>query len=242
MLYNRAYQRSNNLAPGGFGGQATEIRVYPAGGRCAASVSRTSGGSERHVDTAYTAGPRVGGACRPPPPLRASALTVAAAITPSCHLGAAAARRRRSGSSARPACGGDATHPIYDLTTKTGYISLPDGNTAFMWGYSAGFDDFQHPGPVLCVNEGDTVTVILHNTLAGAGLGRLPRPERRAGRRRAGRARARRPGPDHLADRHGRRRRRHHHLQLRRRPPGHLPLRVRAPTRRSRSGWVSSAR
>ncbi len=62
--------------------------------------------------------------------------------------------------------GGDATHPIFDLTTKTGYISLPDGNTAFMWGYSAGFDDFQHPGPVLCVNEGDEVTVILHNTLA----------------------------------------------------------------------------
>ena len=24
---------------------------------------------------------------------------------------------------------------------------------------------FQHPGPVLCVTEGDTVTVVLHNTL-----------------------------------------------------------------------------
>ncbi len=31
MLYNRNYLRSNNLAPGGFGGQATEIRVYPPG-------------------------------------------------------------------------------------------------------------------------------------------------------------------------------------------------------------------
>jgi FtsP/CotA-like multicopper oxidase with cupredoxin domain len=61
--------------------------------------------------------------------------------------------------------GGDATHPVFNLTTKTGYISLPDGNTAYMWGYSNGFDAFQHPGPVLCVNEGDTVTVILHNTL-----------------------------------------------------------------------------
>lgn len=29
-LYNREYRRSNNLAGGGFGGQATEIRVYPA--------------------------------------------------------------------------------------------------------------------------------------------------------------------------------------------------------------------
>ena len=30
MLYNRNFLRSNNLAPGDFGGQATEIRVYPA--------------------------------------------------------------------------------------------------------------------------------------------------------------------------------------------------------------------
>jgi hypothetical protein len=30
MLYNRNFLRSNNLADGGFGGQATEIRVYPA--------------------------------------------------------------------------------------------------------------------------------------------------------------------------------------------------------------------
>ncbi len=29
MLYNRNFLRSNNLAPGGFGGQATEIHVYP---------------------------------------------------------------------------------------------------------------------------------------------------------------------------------------------------------------------
>ena len=29
MLYNRNFLRANNLAPGGFGGQATEIRVYP---------------------------------------------------------------------------------------------------------------------------------------------------------------------------------------------------------------------
>jgi len=26
------------------------------------------------------------------------------------------------------------TGPIFNLTTKTGYIDLPDGNTAFMWG------------------------------------------------------------------------------------------------------------
>jgi FtsP/CotA-like multicopper oxidase with cupredoxin domain len=60
--------------------------------------------------------------------------------------------------------GGLPQSPIFNLTTRTGYISLPDGNTAFMWGYSSGVDGFQHPGPVLCVDEGDTVTVILHNT------------------------------------------------------------------------------
>lgn len=31
LLYNRAYTRSNNLAPGGFGGQTTEVHVHPAG-------------------------------------------------------------------------------------------------------------------------------------------------------------------------------------------------------------------
>ncbi|MCB9423090.1 MAG: multicopper oxidase domain-containing protein [Ardenticatenaceae bacterium] len=31
LLYNRAYTRSNNLAAGGFGGQTTEVRVYPTG-------------------------------------------------------------------------------------------------------------------------------------------------------------------------------------------------------------------
>jgi hypothetical protein len=31
LLFNRAYARSDNLAAGGFGGQRTEVRVYPAG-------------------------------------------------------------------------------------------------------------------------------------------------------------------------------------------------------------------
>ena len=65
-----------------------------------------------------------------------------------------------------PGTGGSPASPIFNLTTRTGYISLPDGNTMFMWGFSNGFDPFQHPGPVLCVDEGDLVTVILHNTLA----------------------------------------------------------------------------
>lgn len=54
-------------------------------------------------------------------------------------------------------------NPSFTLSTKTGYIILPDGNTMFMWGYSAGNGAFQHPGPVLCVNQNDTVTVVLQN-------------------------------------------------------------------------------
>ncbi|MCA9947104.1 MAG: multicopper oxidase domain-containing protein [Anaerolineales bacterium] len=53
----------------------------------------------------------------------------------------------------------------FTLTAKEGYISLTDGNVIYMWSYADGADDFQHPGPILCVNEGDTVTVVLHNDL-----------------------------------------------------------------------------
>ena len=65
-------------------------------------------------------------------------------------------------------CTSGTPNPVFDLTTRTGYIKLPDANTAFMWGYSNGSDPFQHPGPVMCVKQGDTVTVILHNTLPEA--------------------------------------------------------------------------
>ncbi len=53
----------------------------------------------------------------------------------------------------------------FTLTAKEGYVSLTDGNVIYMWSYADGTDDFQHPGPILCVNEGDTVTVVLHNEL-----------------------------------------------------------------------------
>jgi FtsP/CotA-like multicopper oxidase with cupredoxin domain len=53
----------------------------------------------------------------------------------------------------------------FTLTALEGYISMTDGNTIYMWSFSEGMDDFQYPGPILCVNQGDTVTVVLHNTL-----------------------------------------------------------------------------
>lgn len=55
--------------------------------------------------------------------------------------------------------------PTFTLTTNTGYIGTPDGNVVYMWGLSSGSDPFQYPGPVLCVNQGETVTIVLHNTL-----------------------------------------------------------------------------
>ncbi len=55
--------------------------------------------------------------------------------------------------------------PNFTLNTQTGYIGTPDDNVVYMWGYSAGAGGFQHPSPVLCVNEGETVTIILHNDL-----------------------------------------------------------------------------
>lgn len=61
---------------------------------------------------------------------------------------------------------GTGTNPTFVLDAQEGYIQLPDGTTMYMWGYGKGGGAFQYPGPVLCVNQGDTVTVILNNTLA----------------------------------------------------------------------------
>src|ERR1700749_237927 len=56
----------------------------------------------------------------------------------------------------------------FDLAAKTGYIETPDGNSVFNWSYADQHTSggrFQEPGPVLCVNQGDHVTVNLHNGL-----------------------------------------------------------------------------
>jgi len=53
----------------------------------------------------------------------------------------------------------------FTLSANSGYINMTDGNKIFAWSFAEGEDDFQFPGPVLCVNQGDTVTVVLHNHL-----------------------------------------------------------------------------
>ncbi len=60
--------------------------------------------------------------------------------------------------------------PSVTLTTADGYISLPDGNTVYMWGYALAGGAFQHPGPTLCFNQGDQVAI----TLTNAGFSQLP--------------------------------------------------------------------
>ena len=56
----------------------------------------------------------------------------------------------------------------FDLTATDGFVGTPDGNTILMWSYAPAAGAFQLPGPVLCVTQGDTVTVTLHNDLSEA--------------------------------------------------------------------------
>jgi FtsP/CotA-like multicopper oxidase with cupredoxin domain len=58
--------------------------------------------------------------------------------------------------------------PTFNLVANVGNIETPDGNSVFNWGYANLAVDsghFQAPGPVLCVNQGATVTINLHNAL-----------------------------------------------------------------------------
>jgi FtsP/CotA-like multicopper oxidase with cupredoxin domain len=58
------------------------------------------------------------------------------------------------------------TGPEFFLKATEGYISTPDGNSVYMWSYAPADGNFQEPGPTLCVESGDTVTVHLSNELA----------------------------------------------------------------------------
>ncbi|HEX2904060.1 MAG TPA: multicopper oxidase domain-containing protein [Jatrophihabitans sp.] len=61
-------------------------------------------------------------------------------------------------------CDTDA-HDKFTLNAQSGYVSTPDGNSIYMWSYGNATRGFQLPGPTLCVTSGDTVTVVLHNSL-----------------------------------------------------------------------------
>ncbi len=56
--------------------------------------------------------------------------------------------------------------PSFNLRATDGHISVPDGNSIYMWTFAEVGGPFQVPSPVLCVDEGATVTVNLTNELA----------------------------------------------------------------------------
>ena len=54
----------------------------------------------------------------------------------------------------------------FNLTARHDFVSTSDGNSHYAWGYGHGTAfPMQHPGPTLIAHQGDTVKVILHNTL-----------------------------------------------------------------------------
>jgi len=64
------------------------------------------------------------------------------------------------------------TGTTFNLTAKADYITAGDGSSLLAWGYAV--DDpypghfkgvMQYPGPTLIVNQGDTITINLRNTL-----------------------------------------------------------------------------
>src|SRR4249920_861973 len=72
------------------------------------------------------------------------------------------------------------TGPIFDLTAQAAFISQPDGQSVYSWGYGCntpptGYapsaiggtfcNTMQLPGPTLIVTEGSAVSVTLHNNL-----------------------------------------------------------------------------
>jgi hypothetical protein len=62
---------------------------------------------------------------------------------------------------------GDAvgTERTFTLTAKHDFISTSDGNSHYTWGYAHDELPMQYPGPTLIVNQGDTVKIVLNNSL-----------------------------------------------------------------------------
>ena len=53
-----------------------------------------------------------------------------------------------------------------NLSAKDGYISTPDGNSIYCWGFATGDGLMQYPGPTIILNQGQLVTINLTNTLS----------------------------------------------------------------------------
>jgi len=64
-----------------------------------------------------------------------------------------------------PGIAGTSPAPIFNLTTGAGNITTGDGNAVYMWMFGVEGGVTQYPGPTIIVNQGDTVTINLKNTL-----------------------------------------------------------------------------
>ncbi len=93
-----------------------------------------------------------------------SIIAILVLLVTSFSSGQPAAAANQSVQKVGIACTTDPTN-TFTLNAQSGHILLPDGNTMYMWSYSLDGKAFQYPGPVLCVNEGAVVTVILNNSL-----------------------------------------------------------------------------
>lgn len=56
--------------------------------------------------------------------------------------------------------------PTINLWATDGHISMPDGNSIYIWGFREKVLPPSAPGPHLVVNQGETVMINLTNTLA----------------------------------------------------------------------------
>jgi len=100
---------------------------------------------------------------------RRIAAASAAAVLLAAGAGIAAQSAAQAGSAPQEGIDCDtAANGTFTLGTKTGQVLTPDGNSIYSWGFTNEGDGrgFQLPGPTLCVNSGQAVTVILHNTLS----------------------------------------------------------------------------
>jgi len=52
----------------------------------------------------------------------------------------------------------------FNLQATSGYAQMADGNAVFGWGFATAGAPFQYPGPVLCVTQGQMVTINLTKT------------------------------------------------------------------------------
>jgi len=53
----------------------------------------------------------------------------------------------------------------FSMSTGDGHIAMPDGNVLYSWGYTTDSSAFRLPGPSLCAESGDLITVTLTNNL-----------------------------------------------------------------------------